>query len=440
MSITKEYISILIPLILTVFASFMYSIIDSYFISLLGEEQLAGIGLVSPMNFLMISLAYSVASGVGIILSQAHGGNNLSRIKLYIFVGTLITMVLSLVLIVLFTFFETTIFNSYAASENIINYAKEYYSIWIYLILIEGIVALYTQSLNSIGKVKIATQIQISFLFLNIFLNYVLMFGVEGYIEAMGISGVALATLISKILMFIVLIIILKSQIKIVKSKKLLKIAYLKIMHLVPSVAMQGSMMPISMYIISILISKYGSSVIAAYVLTIRLEYIYLIISMATGSVVTILASKYEGQKQFSKVIDVFKLTNRINIVWGLVIILFTTFYIDIIGDLFLTEPETKKIFNFIWGIAVYGYIAWGLQITIQKMMLVLGFPKYSFYIALIRALVFFLGITMIMEYFFGLEGYVYSNMLQNYVAVGISTYIFFRIINHEKYKNVNII
>ncbi len=81
-SFSTEYLNIFIPILITVLASFLFSVTDTFFISTLGEAQLAGIGLIFPIIILVLAILGSLSTSIGINVSRAYGANKKERLKI----------------------------------------------------------------------------------------------------------------------------------------------------------------------------------------------------------------------------------------------------------------------------------------------------------------------------------------------------------------------
>ena len=64
------------PLMLSMIVVSLYSIIDSFWIAGLGVDQLAAIGFVVPLGYLIISIGTSLGAGITAVVSKYIGEKN----------------------------------------------------------------------------------------------------------------------------------------------------------------------------------------------------------------------------------------------------------------------------------------------------------------------------------------------------------------------------
>ena len=62
------------PLMLSMIVISLYNIIDSFWIAVLGVDQLAAIGFVIPLEYLIISIGTSLGAGITSVVSKYIGG------------------------------------------------------------------------------------------------------------------------------------------------------------------------------------------------------------------------------------------------------------------------------------------------------------------------------------------------------------------------------
>ena len=91
----------------------------------------------------------------------------------------------------------------YTPEEAVIREGVKYLRIIVFTYVIYGVTATYISTLRSIASIRIAVVVYLTSLCVNVFLNWVLIFGNLGA-PAMGIEGAALATLIARLTEFVI--------------------------------------------------------------------------------------------------------------------------------------------------------------------------------------------------------------------------------------------
>ncbi len=196
-----------IPIMLQNGITNMVSLLDNMMIGRLGTEQMSGVSIVNQLIFVFNLCIFGATSGASIFGAQYYGNGdyegfrNAFRFKLYISAVILVGGV-----IVLQTMGEGAIRSfleggTEAEVENValtMQYAKEYLSVILYTLVPFVIVQVYASSLRETGRAMAPMLAGIVSVVVNLFLNWVLIFGNLG-MPAMGVRGGAIATLIARI-------------------------------------------------------------------------------------------------------------------------------------------------------------------------------------------------------------------------------------------------
>lgn len=436
-----EYKNIFTPSLVTILAAFMFSTVDTFFIAKLGEKQLASIGLVFPLIIFGIILLNALSNSVSINVSRAFGANQKERVKIKLYIGILISLTVSSILFLILFFGENLIFKMFQADADIINYAKEYFCVWVYGIPIMGLASTFSYNFNSIGLAKLRTKIDILILLLNISLDYILIFGKFGLPE-FGLAGAALASVMAQFINLVVLFYILYSKnfiIYKIKNKAKFFVISKKILRLSIPFLIKGTLFPISMISVSIAVSYLSTSTIAAYSVLLRMEHLFLVVSMATTASTSVLVSKFDGAKKYPNISKTFIYGNYLIIVWGVLLLLINLFFGSFVGSLFLNNSHSIQIFNFIWFVSIWGYISYGLMANTNKVMMVMNRPYYATSVSISRSIMFLI-LPFIFTYMFELNGFIYSILFINITAFLFSLFLYKKHMPMDKIKNKNML
>jgi len=188
-----------VPLIISLFITSLYNVIDAVWVSALGADALAGVGFVSPIFIALMGIGNGLGAGSASALSKYIGENDKKKADNGAVHSILITILISLITtIVLIVFLKDILIFMGAGST--INYALDYG----FLIALGSVLIILSNSMYGIlrgeGDAKRTMYAMLFSSILNIVLDPVFI-----YVLNFGVSGAAIATLISLFLVNIII-------------------------------------------------------------------------------------------------------------------------------------------------------------------------------------------------------------------------------------------
>ena len=121
----KALLKMSLPLIVSLFISSFYNLIDAVWVSGLGADTLAGVGFFTPIYMVLVGFGNGLGAGVSFAISKYLGENN--RFKAdnasihAIFISILVSIILTIILLI----FQNPILNLMGAGQTI-DYATSY--------------------------------------------------------------------------------------------------------------------------------------------------------------------------------------------------------------------------------------------------------------------------------------------------------------------------
>ena len=188
-----------IPLIISLFITSLYSVIDAIWVSGLGADALAGVGFVSPIFIALMGIGNGLAAGASSALSKYIGEENKSKADNGAIHTILITVIVSILTTIILLMFLKDILLAIGAGSTI-NYAMDYG----FIISLGSILIILSNSLYGVLRAEgDANRTMYAMLFssiLNMILDPIFIYGLN-----LGVKGAAFATLISLLLVNLVL-------------------------------------------------------------------------------------------------------------------------------------------------------------------------------------------------------------------------------------------
>jgi putative MATE family efflux protein len=313
-SIKKHILKFAIPMVIGLFLTMGYTIINTIWIgNLLGKDAMAASSVSFPITFILIAIASGSTTAVSILISRNYGAKNFKMINKIIETSFSLFSIVAAVLIALALIFRNELLKLMGTPSNIFDMASSYLSILLLSAFLNYIYYVINSILSGMGD----TKTSVMFLILSTIVNAILdPFLIMKY----GLNGAAIASLISGMAAIIAAIGYLsrkKFDINIIPKKFILdKNIILDILKIGMPSTIQQCLMPISLIFITSFISRFGADSIAAYGAASKVDYLALMPSMAVGTAAAVITGQNIGANKIERVAEVFK---------GGVMILFST-------------------------------------------------------------------------------------------------------------------
>lgn len=181
----------------------------------LSTESLAAVGIVGSFLSMLIWILGQTRSAISAIISQNLGAGNLEDIKVLPAQAIFFNILLSIMVLGGTYFFVVPIFSLMNAKGIVLDLSVDYYNIRVWgfplTLFTFAIFGIFRGLQNTFWPMIVA----IIGALLNIGLDIILVYGIDGYLEPMGVKGAAWASLISQIVMAILAMVLLLSKTKV---------------------------------------------------------------------------------------------------------------------------------------------------------------------------------------------------------------------------------
>lgn len=198
-NINTLLLSMAIPMMISMLVQALYNIVDTMFVSRLGQDALTALSLAFPVQNFLIAVGVGTGVGVNALLSRSLGEKNIERANRTAENGIFLFIISSIVVMLLGIFCVKPYFQSFGTTENIAELGTDYLSIcMIFSIGLFGQI-MYEKLLQSTGKTAYSMIVQLAGAVINIILDPIMIFGCFG-LPAMGVTGAAIATVTGQII------------------------------------------------------------------------------------------------------------------------------------------------------------------------------------------------------------------------------------------------
>lgn len=193
----KLVISMSFPLMVSLLVQSLYNIVDSIFVSRLGEEALTATSLAFPVQMLMIAFSVGTSVGVNALLSRTLGAGNKEKATQIANTGMVLAIGASLVFAIAGIFFSKQLVGMFTQNDSTALLCQTYLSICMSFCIGNFVETMAQRFLQAAGLTHLSMCSLISGAVTNIILDPIMIFGYLGF-PAMGIQGAAIATVIGQ--------------------------------------------------------------------------------------------------------------------------------------------------------------------------------------------------------------------------------------------------
>ena len=179
------------------------NMMDTIMLGSFGEEIISGSALANQYYMIFTILHFGVAGGAAVMTGQFWGRNELDNIRGVMTLSIRISIVISLIMSSLSFFFGQQVMSIYTSDPAIIFEGAKYMKIMSYGYLAHGFVLTMIVIFRTVRVVKLGLYTSLFSFFVNIFFNWVFIFGELGA-PRMEIEGAALGTILARFAEFII--------------------------------------------------------------------------------------------------------------------------------------------------------------------------------------------------------------------------------------------
>ena len=343
-----------IPALISGIAEPILSITDTIIVGNMAENatiSLGAVGIVGSFISMLIWVFGQTRSVIASIIAQALGQKKLEEVKDLPAQGILI-IILSSFLIILLTYFNSEgLFKFYNASGNLLKFCVEYFNIRVwglpFTLLTIGIFGIFRGLQNTYYPMIIAIVGTI----LNIVLDIILVYGIEGFINPMFIQGAAYASLVAQVTMAFLAIILLYKKTNIKLAVKFPFNPKIKsFMQMFGNLVIRTASLNVTLYFCNAFATKYGDEFIAAYTIAINLWFLVAFIIDGYSSAGTILSGKLYGEKSYGVLMKFGNDLTKIGVKIGVIMCIIGFVFYYPLGRIFNNDPVVlEEFYNIFW-------------------------------------------------------------------------------------------
>ena len=379
------------PISLGMLSTFLFQVIDTYFIGKLGAEALAALSFSSTIYFILISLYIGLSIGVSIIIGQSVGQGDLAKVKKTTWISLLLSFFISTLFSVVFIAFIDPVFTALGAESALLSLIRDY-TVPILTgmpLLTIGITA--SGILRASGNITKPEVVMGIAGVINLVFDYVLIFGKWGFPE-MGIKGAAYATVLSWIFVCLgMLVLLLKDKLLSSFQKETASAMHIirEIFRLGAPTILTQIIGPATITFLTFLLARQSSMAVAAFGVVSRMEMLLMIGILSVSTAITPFVAQNSGAKATNRIDQAIIFGGKASTYLGLLIAIVLFIFVEPLAAIFSDNKEVIEYTSNYFYIVSLSYILYALYLITTAIFNGLQKTLVSLKITLMKSIVF---------------------------------------------------
>lgn len=343
----------------------LFNITDTFFISLLGTQELTALSFTFPITFIISSIIIGFGGGLSAALARLIGKGEMNNIKGFVISGLLLGLLSITLLSTLGYVISIPLFELMGASHFLMPLINDYLSIWLIAIVFLVVPMMGNNALRATGDAKSPSYIMMGAGIVNVVLDPIFIFGC-GLIPAMGMQGAAYATLIAWLFSCIAsLTLLFKSQLIgfVSLSSDMIILMWRRILKVGSPAALSQMINPLFNAIIMAILAQIDPNAVAAYGVGMRIESLMLIGVIALSSSLMPFLAQNMGATQYERAKNGLLGSAKFSVINQFVIYIIVALLAHPIANLFSNDESVIQYIVIFLYLVPFAYGALGIVI-----------------------------------------------------------------------------
>lgn len=409
-AIIKTILRLAYPIFIAMSFHTLFNFVDTYYVSRLGPQALASMGLTFPFFMLTVALTQGMAIGASSLVARSIGAAHKEQIlkvaggsiSLALFAGILFSLLGLLLYPYLLTYM--------GAEDHIALDAGRYLRVMFLFLPLKFLLLSIEGLFRGEGKTSLSMRIMLLSTLCNILIDPLLIFGL-GPFPAMGIAGASLATGISWMIGILLgLYFFYTSRTALPLSIRGIKIVpdiYWRLIQVGLPASLSTGSMSISMIFLNRFAYQFSHQVVAAYAIGFRVETLAILPGLSIAAAAIAMVGQNYGAKEYSRAKQAHRsasfLVFLVMAFFSLIIFLFPR----ALASIFISdgrEGEQVLLLGMEYlRVVTFSYPFCGLGFVSNSSFQAMGLGLPSFINAILRFFILTLPLTYLLAFLFDL-------------------------------------
>ena len=356
----------------------IYNFADSIIVGrYIGANAFAAVGATSSITFLFFALCNGIGNGGGVVSSQYYGAHEDDNVKKCIINTGFIMLIVPLVFGLLGFTLAPALLRLLSTPELILHDSVTYVRYMCIGLLFVSLYNYLSAMLRALGDSRTPLYFLMISTVINVILDIILV-----CVFSLGIKGAALATVISQFISVMLCAIHscrTNPYFRFQKSDFIILPAMLRrILHIGIPMSLQFALIAISTMALQRVVNFYGTTVVAAFTATSRIEQLIHQPYMTLGTSLSTYSGQNFGAKRNDRVLSGYKTGVMIMVSLSAILVLTMQLFGKAITSLFVTDHEVIMLGAMGLKITSLFYLALGMIYVIRGVLTGIGDAFFS--------------------------------------------------------------
>lgn len=318
-SIKKQILSFALPILLGNLFQQFYTLADTAIAGhILGDSALSAIGATSSVSSLILTVAFGINAGFGIVIAQAFGEKNNRKLKRSFAQSIVFGLIFSVLVAAISPLILNSVLRAMNTPEEIFSEARAYILILLEFVIVTMFYNLEATVLRSLGDSKTSVIFIVISTVVNIFLDWLFMAKFN-----LGVKGAAAATVIAQGISCVLCAAVIVKSFKIIRLEK---DSFRKDIPLMRSLltsglvmGMMNSIFSIGSIILQSAVNGLGSQIIAAQLAARKISDMYMQPLVTVGTSCSTIVSQNYGAGKTKRIGQAINYSAVYSLIWSII-------------------------------------------------------------------------------------------------------------------------
>lgn len=403
----REMFRITWPAFIEIVMSTLFGMIDMIMVGRLGPAAITAVGLTNQPFMLLMAVFAAVNIGGTALVAWSVGANNLNKAKAVTRQIVIMNLILGSLISVLGVTSADSIVRFMGAGPDTLTMARVYFQMVASGLIFQALMMGITACLRGAGQTRIPMAYNVGSNLLNVFGNYVLIYGKWGF-PRWEVAGAAVSTTIARLIACLAALYFVylsrRSELKIsIKDNYRVDWEIIKKIFAIglPS-AMEQFVLQSGLMLFAKIVSGLGTAGFAAHQIGLNISGLSFSPSMAFGVAATTLVGQSLGAKDTEKAERYARLVRKVAMVTACVMGLIFILFSHSLARLYTSDLAVAGMAGTVLKILALAQPGQSTQLTLAGALRGSGDTMYPLYASIIGIWVFRVGATFLFVNVFG--------------------------------------